>query len=214
MIFRRSIFTYNHFTSSQIRRLSMGEKRNDIHSETKDHADWIALIKGDKHSFENLFKRHYSSLHQYGYKLTGDASVVDDCLQEMFLYIFEKRQKLGEVKYVRAYLFKSFRRLLLRTMRNRQKLVYVSLNESWKVVPNELEMIETQERQRKYLVKLINELSPREREMIYMRYYNDLSIQEIAEVLSISYRAVVNTLYKAMVKLRENRSELEKLVEE
>lgn len=214
MIFRRSIFTYNHFTSSQIRRLSMGEKRNDIHSETKDHADWIALIKGDKHSFENLFKRHYSSLHQYGYKLTGDASVVDDCLQEMFLYIFEKRQKLGEVKYVRAYLFKSFRRLLLRTMRNRQKLVYVSLNESWKVVPNELEMIETLERQRKYLVKLINELSPREREMIYMRYYNDLSIQEIAEVLSISYRAVVNTLYKAMVKLRENRSELEKLVEE
>lgn len=192
----------------------MGEKRNDIHSETKDHADWIALIKGDKLSFENLFKRHYSSLHQYGYKLTGDASVVDDCLQEMFLYIFEKRQKLGEVKYVRAYLFKSFRRLLLRTMRNRQKLVYVSLNESWKVVPNELEMIETQERQRKYLVKLINELSPREREMIYMRYYNDLSIQEIAEVLSISYRAVVNTLYKAMVKLRENRSELEKLVEE
>ena len=192
----------------------MDEKRNNTNTETKDRADWISLIKGDILCFENLFKRHYSSLHQYGYKLTGDASVVDDCLQEMFLYIFEKRHKLGEVKYVRAYLFKSFRRLLLRTMRNRQKLVYVSLNDSWKVVPNELEMIETQEIQRKYLVKLINELSPREREMIYMRYYNDLSIQEIAEVLSISYGAVVNTLYKAMVKLRENRSQLEKLVEE
>lgn len=192
----------------------MDEKRNNTNTETKDRADWISLIKGDILCFENLFKRHYSSLHQYGYKLTGDASVVDDCLQEMFLYIFEKRHKLGEVKYVRAYLFKSFRRLLLRTMRNRQKLVYVSLNDSWKVVPNELEMIETQEIQRKYLVKLINELSPREREMIYMRYYNDLSIQEIAEVLSISYGAVVNTLYKAMVKLRENRSQLEKLIEE
>lgn len=192
----------------------MDEKRNNTNTETKDRADWISLIKGDILCFENLFKRHYSSLHQYGYKLTGDASMVDDCLQEMFLYIFEKRHKLGEVKYVRAYLFKSFRRLLLRTMRNRQKLVYVSLNDSWKVVPNELEMIETQEIQRKYLVKLINELSPREREMIYMRYYNDLSIQEIAEVLSISYGAVVNTLYKAMVKLRENRSQLEKLIEE
>ena len=192
----------------------MDEKRNNTNTETKDRADWISLIKGDILCFENLFKRHYSSLHQYGYKLTGDASMVDDCLQEMFLYIFEKRHKLGEVKYVRAYLFKSFRRLLLRTMRNRQKLVYVSLNDSWKVVPNELEMIETQEIQRKYLVKLINELSPREREMIYMRYYNDLSIQEIAEVLSISYGAVVNTLYKAMVKLRKNRSQLEKLIEE
>lgn len=134
----------------------MDEKRNNTNTETKDRADWISLIKGDILCFENLFKRHYSSLHQYGYKLTGDASVVDDCLQEMFLYIFEKRHKLGEVKYVRAYLFKSFRRLLLRTMRNRQKLVYVSLNDSWKVVPNELEMIETQEIQRKYLVKLIN----------------------------------------------------------
>lgn len=189
----------------------MTEKNSGVNFEDEDRKDWAALKKGGKQSLESLFKRHYSSLHQYGYKLTGDASIVDDCLQEMFLYIFESKQKLGEVIHVRAYLFKSFRRLLLRTMRNRQKLVYVSLNESWKVVPNELEMIETQERQRKYLVQLINDLSPREREMIYMRYYNDLSLQEIAEVLSISYRAVVNTLYKAMVKLRENRSELERI---
>src|SRR5699024_10387078 len=192
----------------------MTDGKNQVNLQTEDQRDWMGLNKGDKQCFEYLFKRHYPSLHQYGYKLAGDTSIVDDCLQEMFLFRSEKRQKLGEVTFVRAYLFKTFRRVLLRTMRNRQKLVYVSMHDSWKVVSNELEMIETQELQRKYLVTLINELSPREREMIYMRYYNDLSIQEISEILSISYRAVVNTIYKAMVKLRENRSKLEKLVEE
>lgn len=176
-----------------------------------DQKSWRALKNGDRTGLAEIFHRHYASLHQYGYKLTGNTSLVEDSLQEMFLYIYEKRQTLGNVTYVRAYLFRSFRRRLLRDLRNQRKSVYISLDDSWMVMPNELDVIEKDEQQRKYLAVLINELSPRQRELIYLRYYNDLSPREIAEMLSISYRAVVNTIYKAMVKLRESRDKLEEL---
>ncbi|MBY5959513.1 sigma-70 family RNA polymerase sigma factor [Membranicola marinus] len=174
-----------------------------------DQESWILLKQGDQKALSRIYHRYYASLHQYGYKLTGDTALVEDCLQEMFLYMYEKRQTLGDVTYIRAYLFRSFRRRLLKKLRNQRRSVYVSMDDSWMVMPNELEALDHDENQRKMLAALINGLSPRQRELIYLRYYNDLSPREIAEMLSISYRAVINTLYKAMVKLRAHRDKLE-----
>lgn len=180
----------------------------EMDQHTTDQQRWTFLKMGDKEALGQLFKRHYASLHQYGYKITGNSNIVEDCLQDLFLYIYEKRATLGEVEYVRAYLFRSFRRRLMRTLRNQRKSVYVSLDNSWIVAPKELEILDRDERRRKQLADMINELSPRQREMIYLRYYSGLSPQEIAEMLSVSYRAVINTLYKAMVKLRKDKERL------
>ena len=176
--------------------------------EKTDQQLWCSLKKGDREALGELFRRYYASLHQYGYKITGDSILVEDCLQELFLYIFEKHQSIGTVKFVRAYLFKAFRSRIMRMLRNQRKSVYVSLDDAWMVMPNELDILDRNEEQRRILAKLINKLSARQRELIYLRYYNDLTPAEIAEMLSISYRAVVNTLYKAMVKLRSNRDQL------
>ena len=54
------------------------------------------------------------------------------------------------------------------------------------------------------VLKLLNELPPRQREIIYLKYYHNLSIQEIADVFSISYQVVANHLYRALKKLRNN----------
>ena len=175
-----------------------------------DQLLWLSLKKGDREALGQLFQRHYPSLHQYGYKLSGSTGLVEDCLQELFLYIFEKRQTIGDVTYVRAYLFKSFRSRMMRMLRNQRRSVYVSLDDAWLVLPNELDVLDRDESQRRVLAKLINKLPPRQRELIYLRYYNDLSPVEIAEMLSISYRAVVNTLYKAIVALRKDKSLLRK----
>src|SRR5690606_8712364 len=96
-----------------------------------DQQLWIALKRGDQTALAELFHRYYASLHQYGYKLTGQSGVVEDGLQEMFLYIYEKRQTVGEVNHVRAYLFKAFRSRIMRMLRNQRKSVYVSLADAW-----------------------------------------------------------------------------------
>ena len=54
----------------------------------------------------------------------------------------------------------------------------------------------------KTLAQLLNELSTRQREVIYLKYYSALSTKEISEVMNISYQSVQNTLQKAFTKLR------------
>ena len=54
------------------------------------------------------------------------------------------------------------------------------------------------------LTKLLNALSLREKEVVYLKYYSGLKTTEIAEVMEISYQSVLNTLQKAFVKLRKN----------
>lgn len=174
-----------------------------------DQQLWIELKKGKRDALGQLFQRYYASLHLYGYKLCGNTNLVEDCLQELFLYLFEKRHSIGEVMYIRAYLFKSFRSRIMRMLRNQRRSVYVSLDDAWLVLPNELDILDRDEAQLRVLATLVNKLPPRQRELIYLRYYNELSPREIAEMLSISYRAVVNTLYKAMVALREDKSLLQ-----
>jgi len=53
------------------------------------------------------------------------------------------------------------------------------------------------------LALILNDLSVREREAIYLKYYSDLGIKEISSVMDISYQSVLNTLQKAFKKLRK-----------
>ncbi len=57
--------------------------------------------------------------------------------------------------------------------------------------------------QTKMVAKILNNLSKREREVIYLKYYSGLRTKEISEVMDISYQSVLNTLQKAFVKLRK-----------
>lgn len=51
---------------------------------------------------------------------------------------------------------------------------------------------------------MINELPRRQREAIFLRYYEGLQVREVAEVLGITYQGTVNTLYKGIKALRKH----------
>ena len=52
------------------------------------------------------------------------------------------------------------------------------------------------------LSELINQLSPRQKEVIYLKYYSNMSSSDIAEVMDMNYQSVLNILQKALSKLR------------
>ena len=53
---------------------------------------WNAYKEGDKDAFGVLFKRHFSSLFQYGIKLCSDRTVVEDCIQELFTELWQNNR--------------------------------------------------------------------------------------------------------------------------
>jgi RNA polymerase sigma factor (sigma-70 family) len=172
-----------------------------------EKATWFLFIQGDLNVFSSLFKGYYPLLHNYGYKITADVALTEDCLQDFFLYLYEHRKNLGEVDHVKSYLFVSFRRAIFKKLKEKRKFIFI--DDSYEAsadfefsaeeltIQKEFNLI-----QKSALALLLNQLSAREKEVIYLKYQSALNTKEIAAVMNISYQSVLNTLQKAFVKLR------------
>jgi len=181
------------------------EQNMDI---TSDESLWYFFKKGDLNAFKALFKIYYPPLYAYGVKLTNDPYLTEDCLQNLFVYLYEKRENLGEVRNLKAYLFISFKRRLVKQVKNQYLRESLSDNNSFEhsIVFSPQEVAVKQEVQflcTKTLHQLLNELPPREKEVIYLKYYCDLCTGEISEIMDIKSQSVLNILQKAMIKLRK-----------
>lgn len=171
---------------------------------------WQAFKQGDRNALATIFQTHYSALHNYGLRICGEMALTEDCLQDFFIYLFEHRENLSDLNTIRPYLFKSFRRMLLRQM-NTSKSKNFSITPIDIPIPDiqfskEDLMIaqEVEAFQNTILLEMLNNLPKRQREVIYLRYYNGLNINEIEDIMSISYQGVVNKLHRAIKSLKQN----------
>jgi len=162
------------------------------------------LRKSDKAAFECLYRRHINTLFNFGLKLTKDRELIKDTLQELFTEFWNKRARLKEVEYVKIYLIKSFRYKLLRAISQANKTQFYILED----VFDEISDINVGEKERaaereKILRQQLARLPDRQREIIHLRYFQNLNHEEIADILNINYQSVSNLLYRALVKLRK-----------
>ncbi len=180
-------------------------------------AELFAKMKaGNEEALATLFIRHYEHLKHFGNKIIPDSSLVEDCIQELFIYLFESHERLGNVKLVKAYLFRSLRRRLVEKAQKERRRKEGYANEFLKETdilfsPADL-FLEKESQQRLYrtLARDLNQLPWRQREAIYLRYHNGLSTKEIAEVMGIANQTVLNTLHQALTRIRKN-TELKKV---
>ncbi|VAW13473.1 hypothetical protein MNBD_BACTEROID03-1679 [hydrothermal vent metagenome] len=175
---------------------------------TPEKSIWYFFVRGDVNAFSTLFKGYYSVLYDYGLKISGNPSLTEDCLQDFFVYLYDRREGIGEVNNIRSYLFVSFRRSLFKKLKKERKFTdYDELFESISKFEFSAEEIaikqELTSMKTNALANLLNKLSVREREAVYLKYYSDLKTDQIARVMGISYQSVLNTLQKAFLKLRK-----------
>jgi RNA polymerase sigma factor (sigma-70 family) len=176
---------------------------------TSEESLWYFFKKGDLGAFRTLFEKYYPPLRAYGVKISHAPELTEDCLQNFFIYLFENRTNLGNVKSVKSYLFISFKRRLLKQLqiRNSQTRTQEVLKYGFPIVFSPQEIAVKQEVQflcTKTLHSLLNDLPSREKEAIYLKYYSGMAISEISDVMGITYQSVLNILQKAMTKLRKS----------
>jgi RNA polymerase sigma factor (sigma-70 family) len=171
---------------------------------------FVAIRQGNKDALSALFLRHYDSLKHYGLQIEYAPALVEESIQELFVYLFEAHHKLGDVKQVKAYLFTALRRRVLEKItkeRRRKTLDRESLSAPDIQFSSEdfSFQTESQDKLRQGLAEVLNQLPWRQREAIYLRYYNSLSTREISEIMGVSKQTILNTLYQAMKKIRQNK---------
>lgn len=174
---------------------------------SEDQVLWQLYREGDKQALGRLAERYYRMLKHYGLKFMVDEAVVEDCIQELFLQLWQNRLQIKEAESVRHYLLKALRHHVLQHLRNQKRLNQEELD--WDGSIAEEADSETLLIQQETLTLLTNtiqaqlaSLPDREREALYLRYYESLSIPEIAEVMNVNRQSVSNFLQKALNKLR------------
>lgn len=169
---------------------------------------WARFVKGDHLCFKQLFRKYYKGLYGYGLKLCGDPGLVEDCIQELFESIWERRNELTHIDSPNVYFFISLRRKIIKTrikQNNRGKSVGRAMDDSISIQFGAEELFikkESKTKQKKELEKALNQLSNQQKEVLYLHFYNGMSYGEIEEILSINRQSVRNHMYRAMETLR------------
>lgn len=189
------------------------QDRNPHEQSLDDTTLWLSFKKGNELAFSVLYNKYVQRLYNYGVHACKDSALVKDCIQEMFILLWEKRERLTDVTSVNFYLFKSFRRLLMKRLTLRRKLL-ISLTEikdpSFAFLPSLEDSIidEESERERsKKLKQSIQALTKRQREAIFLRFFNQLSYAEVAAVMELNVDSVYNIISKAIDSLRNTLGE-------
>ena len=157
-------------------------------------------------AFRELYCRFYALLRNYGIKLLPDKSLVEDCVQDIFIKLIQNHETLSPTVNVKGYLLKTLRHKLYDTIEKNRKMEDISLYEDTFQTDElfsriSLDTTEADERV-KLLMKALTKLSPHQREIIYLYYVNGLGHDEIAEILGINYQSSKNLLSRTLSKLR------------
>ncbi|HXB08382.1 MAG TPA: sigma-70 family RNA polymerase sigma factor [Puia sp.] len=165
---------------------------------------WESFRKGDREAFATLFRRHYAVLYRYGGKFTADHHQLEDCIQELFIELWKATSRTAVVS-VRSYLLKSLKYKLLRTLRKKREILLPADDDLAFEWSYETFLIAEQEQAEKKqkLLKALEQLSPRQKEIIYLKYYQNLSYEEVGDVMNINYQVARNLLYQAMKTLKK-----------
>ncbi len=177
-------------------------------SSVDDELLWVSLKTGNELAFSVLYKRYVNRLFNYGMHSCKDRDLVKDCLQELFARLWSKRETLGVAGSVNYYLFKSYRRLLIgKLIANRKfKLPFqTEPNSIFEFIPPWEDILiedEAKHRKMEILKSSLNALTKRQREAIFLKFFNDLSYHEVSSIMELRVDSVYNLIAKAIDILR------------
>lgn len=183
---------------------------------------WQRVLAGDRQAFQLLHNEHIRHLLNYGLRLCGSMSTVEDCVQDVFTELWIYRQNITQPTSMRFYLLKAVRNKLKAQYRREQPFIAGWDDNSdtlsqpdFNVEPSaEQQLIDLEidlERQRQ-IKAAMGLLSPRQREIIYLRYFNELTYDQICELMGINYQTARSQIYNGLKILRNELKDSSLLV--
>lgn len=168
---------------------------------------WRRLKNGEVDALKEIYEKHIDFLLAYGKRFGGDPNLVRDALHDLFVYIWKNHQSIGETDAIRPYLATALRRRILKTTKRDRDTVNTGPESDYTfkveaAVDADLVKEETAAENSAKLNAALEKLSNREKEVLLLKYQQDMDYKDIAELMDINYQSVRNLATRAMKKLR------------
>ena len=162
-----------------------------------------AANAGDESAFEALYFRYRDWVVSRAWRITGNGEDALDVLQETFLYLFGKFPGFELRARMTTFLYPAVRNLSLERLRKRGRTVPLD-GEAGDVEPPEPPARDTRDigAERRELAETVRGLPAAEREIVILRFCDEMSLQEIAQALGCPLGTVKSRLHSALSRLR------------
>ena len=171
-----------------------------------DRILWDAMKSGKKSALESIYNREVDYLYNYALRLSRDSDLIQDSIQDLFIEIWNKRNSIGSTDAIRPYLITSLRRKIIASLKKASKSSQEVIEDldfrSDEAIESEIIKEETASEQKDALSRAMSQLSSRQREAIYHKYYNNHSYEEICEIMDINYQSVRNLISQGIKKMK------------
>ena len=181
---------------------------NAMMEQTNNSTDTLlaSFQAGNMAAYSQLYDLHINILFNYGLKLTIDKELLKDCIHDIFVKLYTKKDELGTIDNLKSYLFISLKNKLCDELRKRMYMSDTAIEDVNAVAPTDVEDDYMEEEQRKNefsLVKsLLDQLSPRQREALTLYYIEEKKYEDICEIMNMNYQSVRNLMHRGLTKLR------------
>jgi len=173
----------------------------------QDLERWKKFKNGDVAVFEEMIRSEFRALFEYGSRFIHDRDTLNDCIHDLFASLWDRRRFLADTDHIRPYLLKSLRNRLLKEIERTQGITpFESWHENLDTedgIETRLISTETDEHRKRQIGTVLQSLTPRQREIIHLKFFEGLSHEQIAGVLDISRPAVANLLSQALRLFRD-----------
>ncbi|RAJ93134.1 RNA polymerase sigma-70 factor (ECF subfamily) [Larkinella arboricola] len=180
---------------------------------------WNRFRQNDEKAFDELAKRRYRLLFNYATRFTKDSELIKDCIQDLFLELWYRRARLTDTTYVTVYLISALRNNLLRKLKVNNRLddsadIATSCERFTDNLTVETILIssESMSQKEREIRNAINRLPRRQQEVIFLKFYEGLSNDEIARIMEIERQTVANFLYRAISQLKNDLPSISHLI--
>ncbi|WP_257666845.1 RNA polymerase sigma factor [Parapedobacter tibetensis] len=171
---------------------------------------WAALQAGEQDALMQLYNQYYVGLINYGVQFSKDRGFVTDCITETFIHLWDKRSSLPSVQYPRSYVFTMFKHIILQHFRSEKSREEREGRYQENIGQLEASPEENLTKQQHFklqsglLQKTISKLSARQQELLKLRFYDDLSYDELSEKCHITKRTAYNIIQDALKTIRQD----------
>ena len=167
---------------------------------------WQYISNGKHGSFAEFYKEYFKKFYNYGRKFTNETTLIEDSIQEVFLLIWTKRDKIDTIALPNAYFFSTFKYILLEKIKTNHRSEGFADREMEPDFTIE-ETIISQENEsaiNNKLLSAMNTLTPRQKQVIFLRFYEGLSYEEVAVIMNITVKATYKIVARSLLSLRES----------
>jgi len=182
-------------------------KRKAVTNTIKDLIIWDSFREGNSKALELIYEENYSPLFYYALKFTKDQYLIKDLIQELFVELINSGEKLSRTDNIRVYLLKALRNKIraqsARTAKRQSRLAGYAEFDLLDSVEARIIKKETDETIQNRITSAIKQLSPKQQEVIYLRFYHDMPFTEIAALFEVNIQTVRNLLTRAITQLKE-----------